>query len=220
MSSQTPKAPRARAPRGTLSRTLIVEAAAKLIDDEGLAALTIRRLADELGVRPMSLYTHFRDKEAILAAVANDLRSRFDWPEAGYDDVEWLRQAMRAYFRLLTDYPALLQMDAIGHSTNKTEAQLSEQVYTRLVNLKMDHRQAIGLVATLVRFVLGCALLYPARHAWDEDPHHWERVRQQVAHLPAEAYPTMHELSTDFPTFTQFEVFEIGLDLILAQLAT
>lgn len=220
MSSQTPKTPRTRAPRGTLSRKVIVEAAAKLIDNEGLAALTTRRLADELGVRPMSLYTHFRDKEAILNAVADDLLARFDWPEAGHDDVEWLRQAMRAYFRLLTNYPALLQIDVTRHSTNKTQDQLSEQVYTRLVRLKLDHRQAIGLAATLVRFVLGCALIYPARRAWDEDPQHWEQVRQELAGLPPEVYPTMHELTADFPTFTQSEVFEFGLDLIITRLAS
>ncbi|RJO71449.1 TetR/AcrR family transcriptional regulator [Nocardia panacis] len=211
--------PRTRAPRGTLNPELIVDTAIDLIDRDGLAALSTRRLAGELAVRPMALYTHFRDKDAILAAVMTELLSRFEWPDPDVEDVEWLRQVMRAYFRLYTAYPALLQLDI--QSTQKiddVEAKITEQLYGRLARLNIDHRTAIGLLATLIRFVLGCATVYPTRHAWDEDPQHWERVRQEWARLPAEAYPSMHALTDDFPTFTQWDVFEFGLNAILAPL--
>ncbi|WP_328609559.1 TetR family transcriptional regulator [Amycolatopsis sp. NBC_00345] len=216
MSSPRPKTARARAPRGTLSPEVIVHAAIELIDRDGLDAVTTRRLADQLGVRPMSLYTHFRDKDAILLAVTAELLSRFEWPDPGIDDVEWLRQVMHAYFRLFATYPAILQINVPSSEVAEVEARMSEQIYARLARLKVDHRTAIGLLATLIRFVLGCATLYPARRAWDEDPEHWERVRQQWTRLPAEMYPAMHAATTDFPTFTQWDVFEFGLDAILA----
>jgi len=218
MSSPRHKTAPARAPRGTLSPEVIVHAAIELIDRDGLDAMTIRRLADRLGVRPMSLYTYFRDKDAILLAVTAELLSRFQWPDPDLDDVAWLRQVMRAYFELFITHPAILQINAPADGVSEVEARMSEQIYARLARLRVDHRTAIGLLATLIRFVLGCAMLYPVRRAWDEDPQHWERVRQQWARLPAEVYPTVHATTVDFPTFTQRDVFEFGLDAILASL--
>ncbi len=51
----------------------IAETALAILDAEGFEALTMRRLADEIGVRPMTLYRYLPDKEAILAVVADRL---------------------------------------------------------------------------------------------------------------------------------------------------
>src|SRR5437588_3030206 len=54
-----------------LSRERILRAAHQLVDDEGLTALSMRRLAQELDVWPMSLYRYFRDKDELVAALAD-----------------------------------------------------------------------------------------------------------------------------------------------------
>ena len=56
--------------RPTLTRRRILQLALDIIDREGLPALNMRRLAAEAGVKPMSLYHHFPNKEAILDGVA------------------------------------------------------------------------------------------------------------------------------------------------------
>ena len=58
------------APRTALSRERITLTALDVVAREGLAALSMRRLAQELDVWPMSVYRHFRDKEDLLDAVA------------------------------------------------------------------------------------------------------------------------------------------------------
>jgi len=64
-------APRRDVARRTpLSRERVLEAAVGLADREGIEALTMRRLAQELGVEAMSLYHHVPNKEAILDGVA------------------------------------------------------------------------------------------------------------------------------------------------------
>ena len=63
--------------RTPLSRALITSTAVEVVRREGLDALSMRRLAQELDVWPMSMYRHFRDKEELLDAVA----------AAGADDV-------------------------------------------------------------------------------------------------------------------------------------
>src|SRR5512134_2667554 len=58
-----------RAARPSLDRTQIVAAALRIVDEEGAEALTLRRLAETLGVTAMSLYWHVRDKAELLELV-------------------------------------------------------------------------------------------------------------------------------------------------------
>ena len=68
--------------RAQLSRTLITRAASDLVAREGLQALSMRRLAQELDVWPMSVYRHFRDKDDLLDAVAAAGAEEVDVPRA------------------------------------------------------------------------------------------------------------------------------------------
>ncbi|WP_158564040.1 TetR/AcrR family transcriptional regulator [Jiangella anatolica] len=213
---------RRRAPRGTLNPEVIVRAAIDVIGADGLEAMTTRRLADDLGVRPMALYTHFRDKEAILRAVAAEMFGRFEPPEQTGSDLEQLRDIMRAYFRMFVEHPALLQLEkaGFGDDINPAEARLTEAIYGCMRRLRFDHHTAVGLVATFMRLILGSAYVYPTRRLWDEEPDHWERVRLRWLTLPADAYPAMHELAShDFPAFSQHEAFEFGLHALLYTVA-
>ena len=81
-------------PRQTLlTRERIVEAASALVDAEGLEAVSIRRLATELGVQGPSLYHHFDTKAEILDAVADAVIARVDVSAfATCDWVEGLRR--------------------------------------------------------------------------------------------------------------------------------
>jgi AcrR family transcriptional regulator len=208
-------AQRRRAPRGSLNADVIVAAAIAVIDTDGLDALTTGRLAEDLGVRPMALYTYFRDKDAIVRAAGLTLLDRYEMPEPQAEDVETLREIVRAYFQLLVDHPALLKLDALIEDINPAEARISEAIYGCLERLGLDHRSAVGFKATLLRFAMGSALVYPSRHAWDDDTAHWDRIRRQMAALDPDTHSSMRELSQDYPAFTQREVFEFGLDTLL-----
>lgn len=203
-----------RVPRGTLNPDVIVQAAIGLITAEGLEDLTMRRLADDLGVQPMSLYTHFRNKDALLLAVSDKLFRRFEMPEDAPSDLEMLRGIMRAHFRLLIDHPVLLQLGTTGWDTNPPQLHITESMYRSLKGLGVDHRSAVGLLAVLMRFVIGSAYVNPVRRAWD-DASHWDKIRQLWTALPSDVYPSMHEIAGDLPEFTQQEVFELGLETLL-----
>ncbi|NED79073.1 helix-turn-helix transcriptional regulator, partial [Streptomyces sp. SID11233] len=68
----------ARPRKPLLSTGRIVEAARALVDAEGLAALSTRRLAAELGVSGPSLYNHFGTKDELLDAVADSVSAQVD----------------------------------------------------------------------------------------------------------------------------------------------
>ena len=64
-----PSPNRPRAPRGTLTRERVVDAAMALIDSGGVDALSMPKLARQLGVGAMSLYGHIESKDDLLDAV-------------------------------------------------------------------------------------------------------------------------------------------------------
>jgi TetR/AcrR family tetracycline transcriptional repressor len=72
--------PRSR--RRGLSREIILDAAMQLAHQEGVAGLSMRRVAAELGVEPMSLYHHVRNKAALLVLMADRSISELPAPDA------------------------------------------------------------------------------------------------------------------------------------------
>src|SRR5438034_1208948 len=93
-----------RSPRRPLTRQRIIRVALRIMDDDGLEAVTMRRIGRELGVEAMSLYNHVRDKEEILDAICEEVLTEFQVPH----EKEWasaLRAAAGEYRRLLLAHP-------------------------------------------------------------------------------------------------------------------
>ncbi|WP_067825429.1 TetR/AcrR family transcriptional regulator [Actinomadura kijaniata] len=80
-------------PRQPLSRERVLEAAIRVADRGGVEAITMRRVAQELGVEAMSLYNHVPNKDAILDGVVDMVFAAIEPPDADRDD--W-RDAIRA----------------------------------------------------------------------------------------------------------------------------
>lgn len=66
-----------------LSRERVLRAAADIADAHGLAALTMRSLADALSVKPMSLYYYIRNKEELLDGLVDLVFAEIELPEVG-----------------------------------------------------------------------------------------------------------------------------------------
>lgn len=91
-----------------MSRDRIIAAAKAVLDREGVAGLTIRKVGAHAGVSPMALYRHFPDKGALLDAlmdagllawgkIVRSLRSE--------DPMEWLRELIEAYLNFALKHP-------------------------------------------------------------------------------------------------------------------
>jgi len=94
---RTPVQRRARrGPRPQLDRERIVAAALRIVDAEGVPALSLRRLADDLGVTPMSLYWHVADKAELLELVGQAVLSEIELPARTGGWKEQLRDVHRA----------------------------------------------------------------------------------------------------------------------------
>jgi AcrR family transcriptional regulator len=73
---------RRRPPRETLSRAQVVRAAIELLDEEGLAGLSMRKLADRLSAGATSIYWHVETKDDLLEYVIDEIYGEVDAPDA------------------------------------------------------------------------------------------------------------------------------------------
>lgn len=192
-----------------LSRQRIIEAAAALIDAEGLTALSTRRLAAQLGVAGPSLYNHFANKDEILDAVADAITAQVDvscfateeWPEA-------LRQWGRSYRDALARHPNIVPFLAQGPGRRPAALAMADAVYGGLVKAGWPPARATHIGALMRYLVAGSALGSFAR-GFVEDPQlyaaHYPHLSQ--AHRLAE-----HQHSVDEGAFA------LGLDALIAGL--
>ena len=76
--NENPRPEEPDAERVRLSKRAVVDRALKLADADGLDTLTIRKLAQDLGVTPMALYWHFRSKDDLLEGMAEQVWGEID----------------------------------------------------------------------------------------------------------------------------------------------
>ncbi|WP_445399977.1 TetR family transcriptional regulator [Streptomyces sp. LE64] len=150
--------PRARRP--LLSKERIVETALGLVDAEGLAALSTRRLAAELGVSGPSLYYHFRTKDEILDAVADAVSAQVDLSmlRGGRDWRGALHDWAVSYRRALGAHPHVVPLLARRPGRRPAALRLAEAVFRALVDAGWPPAQAGSVAASMRYFVMGAAL--------------------------------------------------------------
>src|SRR5207247_2484267 len=86
--------------RERLTRERVIDAAIGVMDTEGLDAVSMRRVAREVGVEAMSLYNHVRDKDDLLQGVCERIMSSFEFPDGGGDWVERAKAGARSWRNL------------------------------------------------------------------------------------------------------------------------
>lgn len=143
--------------RVPLSRERVVDAAIALADAEGLEALSMRRLAGELGVATMSLYNHVADKAELQDAMADRIAGTFtvepatSWRQVVRAWVDTTRAGLLAHERLI---PVLL-----APVRGSVVVQRGRQVVDVLVDGGMALDDAVYVVRVAARYLAGAVLL-------------------------------------------------------------
>ena len=96
---------RTRAARPPLDRRQIATAGLRIVDEEGADALLLRRLAEELGVAPMSIYWHVKDKAELLEVIGHQVFAEIEIPIARGDWRDQLRDVHRAMLAGVLRHP-------------------------------------------------------------------------------------------------------------------
>jgi len=198
----------ARPRQSLLTRQRIVEAASALADAEGLEAVSVRRLATELGVAGPSLYNHFATKAEILDAVADAVVAEVDVSAFGtHPWADALRIWAGSYHAALSAHPNVVPLLAHGPGRRPAQLRMADVVYGGLIDAGWSPARATHIGALMRYLVTGSALGSFAL-GFPGDP----ALYEDYPHL-REAYRLAgHQRSVDEGAFT------LGLETLLAGL--
>jgi AcrR family transcriptional regulator len=224
-SSQAPAGTPPRAAdgdRARLSKDAVVDRALALGDALGLEAVTIRRLAQELGVTPMALYWHFRSKEELLAALGDRVWAEIDIDVAGIDG--WagqVRHLLESLVSVLRAHPCASQLLISGQKLHgEASMRVTETALEALSRGGLDPDRASEIARsalwTGLTLVMGEAGYDPALSAAERVEQQRQRMIQ-LAMLPPDKFPRLVAAagpmtSCDDPEFH----YEFGIDLFIS----
>jgi AcrR family transcriptional regulator len=213
--------------REPISREAIVKAAIDLLDREGLPALSMRRLGDELGAGAASLYWHVGSKDGLLDLVLDEIIGEQQVPDP--DPARWqeqLKEVARIMRRASLRHPYVVRI-SIGRIPMGPNALVySDRVLGILRAGGLPPRLAVQgfllLIATVNGFTVDETGVEDSG-APDRDPVHLaeaaEMARDYIASLPTNLFPNMTSLASEFALADPDERFELLLDIFVDGLA-
>lgn len=141
-----------------LSRELIRDTTLRLIDRHGLDAVSMRTIATELGVRAPSLYSHYANKDALLADIADDIARTVD--VSGFSGDDWcdaLRRWAHSYRDALAAHPNVIPFLASAPRERPVALDQADTVHGGLTRAGWPPRTATLIGASVKYIVLGSA---------------------------------------------------------------
>ncbi|MGW4356011.1 TetR/AcrR family transcriptional regulator C-terminal domain-containing protein [Nocardia sp. NPDC004582] len=138
-----------------LHRTDVVDGAIAILDQYGLADLTMRRLATSLHVQPGALYWHFPNKQALLGAVADRILAPMEEPVRAD---EWSKQMTELAHRLresLLAYRDGAELVSATYASRLTTSKGRERLASAAIRAGMTREEAELAAYTLLYYVLG-----------------------------------------------------------------
>jgi TetR/AcrR family tetracycline transcriptional repressor len=207
---------RSRVPRNTLSRPLIVETTLTLLDDEGLEALTMPRLAAQLGVGTMSLYRHIDGKDDLVNAVAAHLLRGVAVPSGAPDDWEGrVVGYLRAFRTQALRHPALARILAERGLTVAPVLEQLEAVHGILRTAGFPDLDAVRAYYSLLVYVFG-SLLWELPRVHQQPPAAYAAAwHRALDGADPDAFPNLMALRDTLPTSASDDQFEYGLQRLV-----
>jgi AcrR family transcriptional regulator len=217
----------ARKRREPISRDAIVAAAIGLLDREGLAALSMRRLGEELGAGAASLYWHVGSKDGLLDLVLDELIGEVEVPDP--DPAQWqeqLKETAKSQRRVSLRHPYLVRVSIGRIPMGPNALRVTERTLAILRAGGLSPRLAVQGYLLLIDTVNGFTLDETGVEdggAPQLPPEELQKVadmaRDYIASLPAEQFPNMTELAGEFAFSDPDERFEILIDIFVDGLA-
>jgi TetR/AcrR family tetracycline transcriptional repressor len=217
--------PRNRRPRGSLSLDEILDAAQRIVEVEGRDALTMRRVATEVGAGVMSLYGYLRSKEEILDHLAVRVLGDLAVPAQKPSDADW-RPALRRYFfdlrATLVEHPEFQRLFAVQGAASQAAFTHAEAALAILADSGVDGPRAARTWIACMTYTVGFVLWELPRLAEmdtiGERP--IEAGRDRMAALPADQFSHVVTLASVLSASTSTEQFAYGLDALMTGITT
>jgi TetR/AcrR family tetracycline transcriptional repressor len=208
--------------RPRLSKAAVVQRGLALADAEGLEAVTIRRLAADLGVTPMALYWHFRNKEELLAGLADSVWAELDVDvDPAADWADQLRRLLESLVRVLRVHPSASSLLMEGEKRTSEAAQIALETALRVLHRGgFDPKHAAEIARSALFAAIMLARSEPGFEPGLTEAQRTESMRQtrvRMSLLPPDRFPRTIEAAEaltacDDPDFH----YQLGVDLFVA----
>jgi AcrR family transcriptional regulator len=194
------------------SRERIAEVALRLLEREGLEALTMRRLSADAGIPTATLYGYFRDKDELVDALIDVAASASPLPEVGGPWRSQVGQLMRWLREQLARHPDLVKIRLERPILSPQALRLTERGMDILLGAGFARGEAALAYQTLFVFTFASAAFLP-RGDPDENE---RRIRAAYTLLPPEEYPALTaSLAEAAAALDGEKQFDYGLERLL-----
>lgn len=199
-----------------LSAELIFSAALKVVDEEGLEALTMRHLADEIGVATMSLYSHVATKEDLLLGVVNLATSQIGLPPPDMPAWEALKSVTREFRKVSLRHPNLVPLIMQRPPTGAEGLRTLEAALDAVRRAGMEPERTAPAYRLMASFAIGFVSLECGGYFRPVDI----SAGDVVAPIEWTALPRIVEMAPYLAKWDAGEEFEKGMDAIIEVLKT
>jgi AcrR family transcriptional regulator len=208
--------------RQPLSRDAIVDAAIKILDAEGVDALTVRRLADALGTGPATLYWHINGKDELGELVYDRIMGDIDLPEP--DPTRWqeqLKQLVRDAYGVLRSHNDAVRLSIGRVPVGPNMLAVMEWSLGLLLAAGVSQPVAAYIGDLVGRYIDASVLEDTAGPAQSGEPDTAIAVlRDYFGSLPADRFPNLAAAAQAMFEPDDHERFELGLDILMRGIET
>ena len=205
-----------------LSRATVAEHALKLADAEGLDSVTIRRLAQELGVTPMALYWHFKNKDELLLGITDHVmagvKATRDPADPWRNQVRAMVETLVAVMRAHPCLPALFQ--AVDKEQTTSFNRATNDALELLTRAGFDLDESHWIASYLMQGSIGLVAAQPGcpTRMTPAEAAEWRRQKRlNLEKLPPDEYGMVVKFARtleDEPDIERYYAF--GIDLLMA----
>ena len=208
---------RQQRPRGTTTREAVVNAALQVVDRVGVDALTIRAVATAAAAPPMSLYTHFANKEELLDLMYAEMSRRM-YADTGHDtwqaELHGLAQQVRA---TLLAHPRWANL--LSRPTPGTSAVVRERLLAMMTASGMQPAGALRCFSTAMVVAIGLSLVeltFREPDGASSFARRFERLRTWFEQEGTAGEPLSREAFAASHRFDLGETFELAIRTLIA----
>jgi AcrR family transcriptional regulator len=213
-----------------LSQDVIIDAALRILDAEGLAAVSMRRVAEELGTGAASLYAHVSNKDELLELIYERVLGEIEIPEP--DPKRWqeqLRELALASMRVLSEHNDIAQASLANLPIGPNALRLGEGMLSIILAGGVPPQAAAWAVDRISLYIAadayeGSLYLIKQRSSgkdfdtWAEE--YFGQMRTYYASLPPALFPSFTKHLDAMMSGGSEERFEFGLDMMIRSLAS
>ena len=207
-------------PKISLQPERVVASALRIVDEQGLDALTVRKVADEFGVTPMALYWHFANKDALLDAVGEFVVGELRLPDDALGLEGYLRHGMTALVDVMRAHPNATPLMASRLLLSDVGRDLTEVTLGKLADAGYDVDRAAAVAHYALRIAMTLVASEPGAETAVKPAEREDMLKSKLdmlASLPADRYPRLRAAAPAMVTCSDSDDYYVaGIDIFVA----